>query len=1240
MANQVEKIAAIQHILKSEYNSSRWKAFLSELFTSSNFYSSPTPLMGINDVVASQAFHIGNITLTDNGINRSIAVYEVKLAENIVLERNRVGLRNLLKPHWKEQDAAFIVYYQPDTKHPEAEKWRFSYVSELRIFTENGYVPNNTEPKRYTYVLGKNESCRTAALQFYQLQVKASNATLDDVKEAFSVEKLSKEFFSEYKEHYQDFAQFITGKRLEKVSGKWEEVVKHAPDTQFITIFNKNEKDVRDFCKKLLGRIVFLYFIQKKGWLGVPVTDDWGKGNYNYLSDLFKNCRNSAIFYSEYLSKLFFDTLNQQRPNDVIEIIPGEPCRIPYLNGGLFEEDNANHRNLVLEARLFKNLFDFFDQYNFTIYEDDPNDHTVAVDPEMLGHIFENLLEDNKDKGAYYTPKEIVHYMCQESLIEYLAKWFEDQGFAVQQDSFISFDNTEQTSFMSANEGRTGQSVLEIVQTSQQLAADQSNLSISRSIIERLLKKKLGDHDKQAVIKHADNFNKALDIVKICDPAIGSGAFPMGLLQEIFTAKQTIHNFINGNLVSFDPAKVKLNIIQNSIYGVDIERGAVDIARLRFWLSLVVDEPAPHALPNLDYKIVVGNSLISKLGDDVIEIDWDVKKNTTFDIFGEQETKSIQNILKQIASLQKEFFNPNARKKDQATNIRDLKIELLIEQLNLMVNSKGVGSKPIGNSKATLAQTERFFLTEGWKSQIKKLQQLKTQQDKPLEFFDWQLNFADVLNSDVREDGKAGFDIVIGNPPYVGEKGNKETFRLIASSKFGERYYNRNMDLFYFFFHLALDLVKEKGTVCFITTSYWVTADGAYKLRSDLNQRATILKLLNFGELRLFSAAQGQHNMITQMSKCKLATSVDILFSERTGETNSILINSILSGNDSHTIYSNIEQNKLYDGPNNQIHLKLTNDANRNDSDILARVDSYSLPLINYVESIFRGVETGCDVVRKELIEAALEKKLISQSEVDNWNVGTGIYVLSESELESLSLTAIEKQDCLKPFYKNSDIFRYVTPPKNHRYLLYVDSSTDINLYPNIKKHLQKFRPLLSAREQAVTDEHNWYWIRGSKRSSFFYRNDFIVVPYRAQSSRFSMCEQDIFGSGDVYYISVKQPFSNRALLGFLNSSLILYHLKNRGKRKGKIIEYYKSPLEQIPIHKKLLKDAECVSKFEKIVNDIVSYKKVNFNADTKDLEQKIDIMVYKLYELSFDAVKIIDPDFLLSEAEYDAIKI
>lgn len=274
----------------------------------------------------------------------------------------------------------------------------------------------------------------------------------------------------------------------------------------------------------------------------------------------------------------------------------GEVVKVPYLNGGLFEKESEKYDFLTFPADLFANLFEFFDQYNFTIFEDSPEEHTVAVDPEMLGHIFENLLEDNKDKGAFYTPKEIVHYMTQESLIEYL---------------HTQINNADRTE------------------------------------LENFVKNKGSQLSKE----HIQEIDQRLDDVKICDPAIGSGAFPMGLLQEIFSLKERIAYDLDYKV--WNPAAVKENIIQKSIYGVDIERGAVDIARLRFWLSLIVDEEMPKALPNLDYKIVVGNSLISNFDDTVIEIDWDRRGSVGE---ADKHVKAVQEALTSISENQKIFL--------------------------------------------------------------------------------------------------------------------------------------------------------------------------------------------------------------------------------------------------------------------------------------------------------------------------------------------------------------------------------------------------------------------------------------------------------------------------------------------------------------------------------------------------------------------------------------------------------
>lgn len=1201
MATQQEKISAIQDILNSQYSSTRWKTFLSELFTSSNFFSNPTPLLGINATVASQALQIGSINIIQSGISRNIAVYEVTLADNVVLERNRVGLRNLLKTHWKQQDAAFIVYH-----HPQEKSWRFSYVSELKTFNEAGeYVDNKTEPKRYTYVLGENESCRTAAIQFCKLQDKASNATLDDIKEAFSVEKMSKEFFDTYKDHYQDFVQYLTGKRLEKVSGKWEEVVKHAPNTQLITIFNNNEKDVRDFCKKLLGRIVFLYFIQKKGWLGVPLHDKWGNGKPDFISRLLANCRNPSIFYSEYLSKLFFETLNQQRPDDLAEIIPGEKTRVPYLNGGLFEEDDPNQRGLIFEAELFKDLFAFFDQYNFTIYEDDPNDHTVAVDPEMLGHIFENLLEDNKDKGAFYTPKEIVHYMCQESLIEYLTTWFEGKNYQVQQDTFISFDNAQQASFLSANEGRTGQGVLEVVQPAQS-----NSKVINRSLIEKLLKKQLSDENKQAVIEHAAEFNEALDKVKICDPAIGSGAFPMGLLLEIFTAKQTIHTFTHGDLTTFEPAKVKLNIIQNSIYGVDIERGAVDIARLRFWLSLVVDEPEPQPLPNLDYKIVVGNSLISKLGDDVIEIDWDVKKQVTFDMFGADETDKIKQTLTELNQLQKAFFNPQSDKKALAPKIRNLKIDLLIQQLSLMIATRGLKVVPrkmaTQSQKDFVAQTELYLQTQGWLAQICQLQALKVQPDKTLDFFDWQLNFAEILNKEVGENENVGFDIVIGNPPYVKEYTNKDAFTSIP-------YYQGKMDIWYAFTCVGLDLLKKNGHLSFIATNNWVTNAGASIMRNKILSESKIVKLVDFGSYMIFENAAIQ-TMIMFFQKATLPKyALDlkrIVSQDASFDDVKDVLTQISSDRNEFLTPSIIVKDVLN---------KTITFSNNNNNEILLKIQHKGTLFLTESE-VANGIHPHYDYVNKN------SQKILG----GEFHVGQGIFVLSNLEKNAINLNNEEK-NIIKPYFTTAQIQKWYATPQNVEWIIYTDSKfkyiKNIEPYPNIKKHLDQF-------QSVITSDNKPYGLHRARDERFFKGEKIITLRKCVGEPKFTYTNFDCYVSATFYVIKTER-LSQRYLVGLLNSKLIAFWLRNKGKMQGNNYQLDKEPLLMIPIY---LPSKEQEIVVENLVDKIIIAKSVNKN--TTHLECEIDSLVYRFYNLTFIEIKVIDPDFAISESEYNAIVI
>lgn len=612
--------------------------------------SIPMPLNPSETRVATSIKKYGEIKLTDN---REVDLYEVALSESVVVERNRVSIGTLVKKLIYGNNAVLANFHYPD--HPE-RSWRFSFIAKHQILEDGEARRVETNPKRYTYILGPNERCKTAGERFSTLSTQ-SEFTVKAFEEAFSVEKLSDAFFKEYKEHYGEFVKHLSKREIKS------------------SVFNGDEKAVRDFAKKLLGRIVFLYFVQKKGWLGAT-NERWQDGNRNFIQDSFLSSGKKETFYPLWLRTLFYDSLNNpERTHNSFKLPGGTTVMVPYLNGGLFEDDDPKG-TLTFPPRLFEDLFEFFNQYNFTIYEDSPDDHTVAVDPEMLGHIFENLLEDNKDKGAYYTPKEIVHYMCQESLIEYLATKLDiPENVAYQQ---LGTDQTQ----MFGNETKKGQfDLLKEHKT--------PSPGITRQDVERFIKHK---ETTPQIVTNARDINKHLDDVKICDPAIGSGAFPMGLLLEIFHGKQVLKEIADvPELRKVSNADMKESIIQNSIYGVDIEKGAVDIARLRFWLSLIVDEELPRPLPNLDFKIVVGDSLLPKIKvhdeEEIVDIDWDVvlSKTDWSTPASRAIIEKLRNDLTQLVDGQRKYFSARTDKQKNRLKqtIRDLKIAILIAQLQL-----------------------------------------------------------------------------------------------------------------------------------------------------------------------------------------------------------------------------------------------------------------------------------------------------------------------------------------------------------------------------------------------------------------------------------------------------------------------------------------------------------------------------------------------------------------------------
>lgn len=741
-------------IIESKYNRSNWQGLLHDIFRQKvQFWQQPQSV-SVDESMAKCALYIGKITLPDGHI---IAIYEVELSDSVVIERNRAGIRNLLCANWRGMgcSGAFMFCFRQD----EAVL-RFSYVSESFVFTEDGSITKeSTDTKRFTYLLGEGHRSRTAIKQFEDL--KKSSLDLKAITKAFSVEALSDLFFKEYKKQYEDIIEFITGKRMVKVANKWEEQITGQPCREIMQEFAQfpdTEKAVRDYVKKLMGRLVFIQFLQKKGWMGCSAGESWNDGDKEFVQNLFVKTSHKNTFVDDVLEPLFND-INTKRIGDIASSPNvGVDIKIPYLNGGLFEKDDYDKTKFPLPAEFMKKLLDFFASYNFTIDENDPDDAEIGVDPEMLGRIFENLLEDNKDKGAFYTPKEIVQYMCRESLIAYLQTDVKDDAIK--------------------------QSIRQFVST------------YDKTVLPENLK---------------ETVDQKLKDVKICDPAIGSGAFPMGLLKELYACRKAIEDIDDDTAVS-----IKTHIIQNNIYGVDIEKGAVDIARLRFWLALIVDEKDPHALPNMDFKIMQGNSLLEQY--EGVEL-------SGMSIDEQKKRKTIKGQLWQATlAFDEKYALDNIQ--------RAIKEYYLTNDYNSKLSLRSIINENVRHYIINL---------KGCTSDVQsKIEKLPIPNDK---FFLWHIYFKEVFD-------KGGFDIVIGNPPYflyqeshVGEIGD------LRSNKDYTIAFGGKLNAYKLFIANAVKkLLSKNGINCFIFQNSFLGDRQATNLRKYILKNNKILKIDSFPE--------------------------------------------------------------------------------------------------------------------------------------------------------------------------------------------------------------------------------------------------------------------------------------------------------------------------------------------------------------------------------------------------------
>lgn len=747
-----------KEVIESRYNRQNWQLLLHDIFGNKiKFWNTPSTIP-TSSQFAKQALWLGTITLSDN---QTISIYEVELSDSVDIERNRRGIRDMLLTDWRNNGnaGAFMFCYRKNES-----VLRFSYVSEAWTFADDGsYQKELTDAKRFTYLLGEGHRSRTAIQQFEKLR--DSSLTLKDLTKAFSVDAVSDMFFDGYKKQYEDIIQYITGKRMVKVANKWEEQIKNDPCEEIMqefAHFQNPEKAVRDYVKKLMGRLVFLQFLQKKGWLGVPVAAAWGEGDSEYILHLFEQCGDRDRFIDRVLKPLF-DDLNTEREGDKSQLaIVNCQFKLPYLNGGLFERDATDETEFPLPAKYMQSLLDFFASYNFTIDENDPDDAEVGVDPEMLGRIFENLLEDNKDKGAFYTPKEIVSYMCRESLIAYLQTDIEDEATKEAIRQFVTNHDVE----------------------------------------------KLGTNEK-----FRQQVDEALKNVKICDPAIGSGAFPMGLLKELFQCRTSLEGITQSKA-----AEIKKHIIQQNIYGVDTERGAVDIARLRFWLSLIVDEEIPQALPNLDFKIMQGNSLLEQYKGVDLSTITELKKEK----HGTYQTTMFDDMI--------DVLRLDLRKKlDEYYNCTDHKRKAILKHdiINNVKQQLKEQSINVDFGGLDLSGNNQFMLWHTW--------------------------FYDVFS-------QGGFDIVIGNPPYISTATQianpillEQRNKIIASKNYSTLH--SKWDLYIPFMEKGILLLSDNGVFTMIVPYPLTNQIYAKKMREFIINEYNMFEFVDLNGTKIFDNA-------------------------------------------------------------------------------------------------------------------------------------------------------------------------------------------------------------------------------------------------------------------------------------------------------------------------------------------------------------------------------------------------
>ncbi|MCE7103114.1 Eco57I restriction-modification methylase domain-containing protein [Campylobacter coli] len=949
-----------------------------------------------------------------------------------------------------------------------------------------------------------------------------------------------------------------------------------------------------------LNRILFLKLIESNL---VRFNDD---KNLKFLN--FKK-----IPDFDKLSELFFEILAKERSTRK----KSEFAYLPYLNSSLFEKQsientleisNLNndlklnyYKNTVLkddkcktkkgQVGLLEYLFEFLDSFDFG--SDDEQSEILSqkelISSSVLGNVFEKL--NGYKEGSFYTPSFITSYMCKESITKVVLDKFNTQ-----------FD------------------------------LDAKDISE--------LRKSLRKEDKKAQ-------KELLNSIKICDPAVGSGHFLVSALnvmlsiydelnlfdEEFYLEVQNDEILITGrkgefieykrpktpkdkaHLIQQELFHTKKDIIENNLFGVDINPNSCEITKLRLWIELLkhsfyqsFDDENYHdlkTLPNIDINIKCGNSLVSyfetgKSLNHYPNIKERINKYKRIVKDYKEGFYTDKNLIaKEIKNLQESFKNFCLKDKFN-------------KEIKQLTNGANEYSKKYGDFLADEHHDEKFksFFSKNMfefsfdeKEATKEFANLKKEYDNIFNLesnhpFEWRFEFPEILD----DDGNfKGFDLIIGNPPYIKEAENKELFTNTKKL----RTYQGKMDIWYHFVGRGFDILKNNGYLAFIATNNWVTNSGAKKLRNIVLEESQILSLVDFSSFMVFDSASIQ-TMIMSFQKIKPPKNYEFHFAKITTQTPiyedalSLLKNEKTQNNEILKI--NLTPKKFID--------KTLNFTKSDYEELFNKIQKYGK---FYLEE--REVAQGIVYPQENINKKSLE--ILG----NNFYLGQGIQKLTNEEVENLNLLKNEKI-LLKPIFESDNIQKYFVKRYNYFWVIYTNSSfknpNSMDNYPNLKKHLDKFK-------KVITSDNKPYGLHRARDEKFFTGSPRIVALRKCVGEpKFSYVDFDCYVSATFYVIKT-QRINVKYLTAILNSKLIAFWLKHKGKMQGNNYQIDKEPLLNIPIVTINSKNQKIADEFINLVDEILKAKEQDKNANTQELENKINSLVYKLYNLTEEEIKIIE---------------